>query len=138
MMPKLPGIKLGKTSLLHPARVTVWEVVSLLLQSSQLCCLVQPLLPLHLSSWGSLLTGSRWVCGATPLGAFDMIGFGLGREVCASDPPLWSVFLGGADNLKFLARRKRKYQSLLIQSQGCRRVLIQHAQWEGSVLGLGA
>lgn len=74
------------------------------------------------------------MCGATPLGAFDVIGFGLGREVCAPDPPLWSVFLGGA----VLARRKRKYLSLLVQSQGCRRVLIQHAQWEGSVLGLGA
>lgn len=81
------------------------------------------------------------MCGATPLGSFDMIGFGLGREVCAlcvPDPPLRSVVLGGADNLKFLARRKWKYQSLLIQTQGCRRVLIQHTQREGSALGLGA
>lgn len=78
---------------------------------------------------------------ATPLGGFDMMGFGRGREVCAlcaPDPPLRSVFLGGADNLKFLTRRKRKYQSHLIQNQGCRRVLIQHARGEGSALGLGA
>lgn len=114
MMPKPPGIKLGKTSLLHPAPVTVWEVVSPLLQSSQLCCLVQPLLLLRLSSWGSLLTGSRWVCGATPLGAFDVIGFGLGREVCAPDPPLWSVFLGGA----VLARRKPEIPKSLSTKPG--------------------
>lgn len=132
MMPKLPRIKLGKTSLLHPAPVTVQHVVSPLLQSSQLCCLPRPLLLLRLSSL-------RLLAQQEPLGVWchppewfchDRV-WAEKRGLCSlcACPPLRSVFLGGTDNLKFLARRKRKYQSLLIQSQGCRRVLIQHAQW---------
>lgn len=72
VMPKSPRIKLGETSLLHPAPVTVQQVMSPLLQSVQLCCLSK-----------SLLTRRGWLCGAAPLDGFDMIGFGVGREVCA-------------------------------------------------------
>lgn len=90
-MPKLPGIKLGKPSLLHPAPVTGQEVVSLLLQSSQLCCLPS-------SSFPGLLAQQE------PLGvwchspdSFDKIRFGLEElwVVCAPDPPLWSVLVAG-------------------------------------------
>lgn len=68
VMPRLARLKLGKTSLLHPAPA----------QPVVLCCCFS-LLP-----WDSWLQRNCLVCRATPLGSLDRMGFGLGRKIIVS------------------------------------------------------